>query len=112
MRKILFYVMQGEKMCFMHVMLNADSLKKAGHEVKIIMEGQSVKLPKLFEDEDNKIYKKLLENGVILGVCKACSKVLGSLEDNEKLGLNLLDDMNGHAGMKNYVEDGYEVIVF
>lgn len=112
MRKLLFYVMQGEKMCFMHALLNADSLIKSGHEVKIIMEGKSVKLPKVFEDEKNKLYKKLLDNKTIVGVCKACSKVLGVYEENEKLGLNLLDDMNGHAGMKDYVENEYEVIVF
>lgn len=112
MEKILFYVMEGEKMCFNHAMLNADSLLEAGKEVKIILEGKSVKLPKVFDDEKNPLYKKLLEAVVIVGVCKACSKVLGVYEDNERLGLKFLDDMKGHAGMEKYVSEGYQVLVF
>ena len=112
MEKILFYVMEGEKMCFNHAMLNAEALLDAGKEVKIILEGKSVKLPKVLEDEKNPLYKKLLEAGLIVGVCKACSKVLGAYEDNERLGLTLLDDMKGHAGMEKYVSEGYQVLVF
>lgn len=112
MEKILFYVMEGEKMCFNHVMLNADSLLEAGKEVKIIFEGKSVKLPKVLEEEKNPLYKKLLDSGVVVGVCKAYSKILGVYEDNEKLGLKLLDDMKGHAGMEKYVSEGYQVLVF
>lgn len=112
MEKILFYVMEGEKMCFNHAMLNAEALLYAGKEVKIILEGKSVKLPKVLEDDKNSLYKKLLDAGVIVGVCKACSKVLGVYEDNERLGLTLLDDMKGHAGMEKYVSEGYQVVVF
>jgi hypothetical protein len=50
------------------------------------------------------------EQGLIAGVCLACSKVLGVYEKNLESGLNLLDDMNGHAGMKRYIQDGYYVI--
>ncbi|MDU1176121.1 MAG: DsrE family protein [Peptoniphilus harei] len=112
MEKILFYVMEGEKMCFNHAMLNAEALLDSGKEVKIILEGKSVKLPKVLEDDKNSLYKKLLEAGVIVGVCKACSKVLGVYEDNERLGLRFLDDIKGHAGMEKYVSEGYLVAVF
>ncbi len=44
MKKILFYAMREEKMCFVHVLLNALELHEAGHEIKIIFEGMSVKL--------------------------------------------------------------------
>lgn len=57
MEKILFYVMEGEKMCFNHAMLNAEALLDSGKEVKIILEGKSVKLPKVLEDEKNPLYK-------------------------------------------------------
>lgn len=112
MEKILFYVMEGEKMCFNHAMLNAEALLDSGKEVKIILEGKSVKLPKVLEDDKNSLYKKLLDAGVIVGVCKACSKVLGVYEDNERLGLRFLDDIKGHAGMEKYVSEGYLVAVF
>ena len=42
----------------------------------------------------------------------ACSKVLGVYEDNEKFGLRFLDDMYGHAGVLDWVNEGYEVMVF
>lgn len=112
MEKILFYVMEGEKMCFNHVMLNAEALLDAGKEVKIILEGKSVKFPKILEEEKNPLYKKLLDAGVIVGVCKACSKALGVYDDNERLDLRFLDDMKGHAGMEKYVSEGYQVVAF
>lgn len=112
MKKILFYVMEGEKMCFMHAMLNAEALIESGNQVKIILEGKSVTLPKVLEEEKNPLYKNLLDKGVILGACKACSKILGAYDDNERLGLRFLDDMMGHAGMKKYLEEGYQVLVF
>ncbi len=57
------------------------------------------------------LYQKALDNNIIVGVCRVCSNMMGVLEENEKLGLELLADMKGHAGMKNYIENGYEVIM-
>lgn len=98
-------------MCALHALMNARAL--AGqHEVKIIFEGKSVNLPSQFEKMNQPLYKQLKEGGQIAGVCKACSKVFDVLEENKQTGLSLLDDMNEHAGMKTFIEQGYEVIVF
>ncbi|HHU13527.1 MAG TPA: hypothetical protein GXZ64_09930 [Clostridiaceae bacterium] len=110
-KAVLFYVMQGEMMCVQHVFLNALDLFAKGHAVSIIFEGQSVKLPPQI-DGKNALYDRCKREGLIAGVCKACSAQLGSLEANEQLGLTILDDMNGHAGMRRYLEDGYEVVLF
>lgn len=110
MKKILFYGMTGEKMCFQHILMNALDLHSDGAEVKIIFEGASVKLVAQFEEESNPLYKKAKEAGIIAGICLACSKVLNVYEDNLKSGLPMLDDMNGHGGMKTYLNEGYEVI--
>lgn len=112
MKKVLFYLMQGEKMCAMHALMNANQIIENGGQAKIIFEGQSVKLPQILEKEANPLYKKLIENESIIGVCKACSKILGVYEINTDLGLNLLDDMDGHAGIIKYLDDGYQVIEF
>lgn len=111
MRKILFYAMREEKMCFVHVLLNALSLREAGNEVKLVFEGSSVKLPAALASEGNPLYRKVLEAGIIAGICKACSQQLGVLEVNKKLGLPLLDDMSGHAGMRPFAEQGFEIVV-
>ncbi|NLJ65152.1 MAG: hypothetical protein GX337_07155 [Christensenellaceae bacterium] len=111
MKKILFYAMKEEKMCFAHVLLNALELYEAGNDVKIIFEGMSVKLPSALTKEANPLYQKALDSNIIVGVCRVCSKMMGVLEENEKLGLPLLDDMKGHAGIKSYLENGYNVIM-
>ena len=110
MKKILFYGMTGEKSCFLHVLLNAAQLHEGGHAVKVIFEGASVKLVKVFEEEKNPVYLKVKAAGLIAGICLACSKTLGVYEDNLASGLPMLSDMNGHAGMKPFLEEGCEAI--
>lgn len=110
MKKILFYGMTGEKMCFMHILMNALDLTSQGLEVRIIFEGASVKLVPALEEEQNPLYLKAKNQGVIAGICLACSKVMGVYEANEKTGLPFLSDMMGHAGMAPYIQAGYEVI--
>lgn len=110
MEKILFYGMTGEKMCFQHILMNALDLSTSGKEVKIIFEGASVKLVSLFEEENNPLYIKAKEAGMIGGICLACSKVMGVYEQNLESGLPMLADMSGHAGMKDYINAGYQVI--
>lgn len=112
MQKYLFYVMRGQKMCFVHVLLNALDLAKDGHEVKIIFEGESVKLPKVLEEEKSSLYLQAKEKGLFAGVCYACSLQLDVLEFNKDLEYPLIKDMNGHAGIKVYVDKGYNVVTF
>lgn len=110
MKKILFYAMTGEKMCFLHILMNALDLTEAGSEVKVIFEGASVKVISILEDEKNPLYMKAKEKGIIAGICIACSKVMGVYERNLETGLPMLDDMMGHAGMKSYLENDFQVI--
>ncbi|NMA06610.1 MAG: hypothetical protein GX928_02700 [Ruminococcaceae bacterium] len=110
MNKVLFYAMTGEKMCFLHILLNAISLNENGVETKIIFEGASVKLVSVFEEEKNPLYLKAKDSGLIAGICFACSKTLGVFEKNNSYGLKMLDDMTGHAGMLNYSLNGYKII--
>ncbi len=110
MNKVLLYGINGEKSCFLHVLLNAAQLHEAGLEVKVIFEGASVRLVKVFEEENNPVYRAVKDAGLIAGICLACAKTLGVYEDAAKSGLPFLSDMNGHAGMKQYVLHGYQVV--
>ncbi len=115
MKKIALFVFNQDPMCFIHVLLNALDMKSKGSEAKIILEGGSVKLiPELVKTGNplNGLWKKNLEEGLIEGVCKACSNKLGTLEAAKEQGLRLLDDMSGHPGMAAYREKGYEIITF
>ena len=77
MAKNALFVFNGDPMCFIHVLLNALEMKNRGDEVKVILEGASVKLlPELIKPGNplNGLWNKSLEAGVIDGVCKACAK--------------------------------------
>lgn len=102
--------MTGEKSCFMHVLLNAVQLHEAGHTARIIFEGASVKLVPVLEAEQNPVYLKAKKEGLIAGICLACSKTLKVYEDNLATGLPMLSDMSGHAGMKPFLEEGFQVV--
>lgn len=110
MKKVLFYGMTKEKMCFQHILLNALDLAAEKIEVKVIFEGASVQLVPQFEAEKNPLYLKAKEMGLLVGICLACSKMLGVYEQNEQSGLPFLQDMKGHAGIKSYILEGYQVI--
>ena len=110
MKKTLFYGMTGEKMCFQHILLNALDLHSEDMEVKIIFEGASVKLVSVFEEENNPLYKRVKEANLIAGICVACSKVMGVYDNVVEYGLPMLDDMSGHAGMKKYIKEEYEIV--
>jgi hypothetical protein len=115
MKKFALFVFNGDPMCFIHVLLNALDMKTKGNDVKIIIEGASVKLiPELVKPENplNGFWKKNLEAGLVEGVCRACSNKLGALEAATEQGLTLLDDMSGHPGMASYRDNGYEIITF
>ena len=115
MKKFALFVFNGDPMCFIHVLLNALDMKAKGHEVKIIIEGASVKLiPELVKlgNPLNGLWKKNLEAGLVEGVCKACSNKMGTLEAAKEQCLPLLDDMSGHPSMAAYRDNGYEIITF
>lgn len=102
--------MTGEKICFSHILMNALDLKAEGMEVRIIFEGASVKLIPQLEEEKDPLYLKAKEQGLIAGICLACSKALGVYEQSLVSGLPFLSDMMGHAGMKSYILEGFEVV--
>ncbi|MBU1167984.1 MAG: cytoplasmic protein [Proteobacteria bacterium] len=115
MKKFALFVFNGDPMCFIHVLLNALDMKAKGHEAKIIIEGAAVKLiPELINPANplNGLWKKNLAEGMVEGVCKACSKKLGTLDAAKEQGLTLLDDVSGHPGMAGYRDNGFEIITF
>ena len=115
MNKFALFVFNGDPMCFIHVLLNALDMKAKGHEVKIVLEGASVKLlPELAGPGHPlaSLWKKTLEGGLVEGVCKACASKLGTLDAARALGLPLLADMSGHPGMLAFRDRGFEIITF
>jgi hypothetical protein len=111
--KSVFFAFKGDPLCFVHVMLNALDLKAKGQEVRIIFEGEATKLiPELSRDDHplNGLYRKIKENQLIEGACRACSTKMGVSPAVEKEEIPLLDDMAGHPGMARYVSQGYQIV--
>jgi hypothetical protein len=116
MKKIALFAFNGEPMCFAHVLLNAFDLKEKGHDARIVIEGSATRLVKdLHEDESlpfAKLYEKAVAEGMVDGVCDACSKKMGSNASAVEQGLKLLGEMKGHPAVSRYLEDGFDVMTF
>ena len=115
MAKVALFPFNGEEMCFIHVLLNALDMKAKGYEVQVVVEGAAVTLiPKLAQEGNpmHGLYKKVKDAGLFAGVCKACSAKLGVLDGVQAEGLELLHDMQGHAGMGLWMDQGYQIITF
>ncbi len=110
MNKFAIFAFNGNLMCFVHVLLNALDMDAKGKDVKIIMEGEAVKLIKELEEGNNPLYKKAREKNLFDSICKACSAKMGVLEYNEKTGIPVNGDMSGHPSMNDYIEKGYQLI--
>ncbi len=115
MKKCALFAFNGEFMCFIHVLLNALDMQAQGHDVKVVMEGSATKLiPELATDGNpmHQLYRKARSQGLIDGVCKACSSKMGVLAQVEEEGLPLVDEMSGHPSMARYMAAGYEILIF
>ncbi len=106
MKKFAIFAFRGDAMCFVHVLLNALDMKQKGYDVKIIIEGEAVKL--VGNMEANPLFQKA--KSLIDCICRACSAKLGVLEYNEESGIPMCDDMSGHPSMERYIKDGYVII--
>ncbi|HDZ24478.1 MAG: cytoplasmic protein [Thermoplasmata archaeon] len=115
MKKFALFAYNGDFMCFIHVLLNALDMKERGHEVKLVIEGSATKLVPELAKKDNpmhQLYEKTKAQGLIEGVCKACSNKMGSLDAVKAEGLPLLDEMVGHPSIARYYAEGFEVVTF
>lgn len=115
MKKVALFVFNGDPMCFIHVLLNALDMKEKGINGRIVIEGAATKLlPELEKGGNplNGLWKKVNAAGLVDGVCKACAKKMGTLDNAVSQGLALIDDMSGHPSMSAYMNKGFEVISF
>ena len=108
--KIAYFAFNGKAMCFQHLLLNTLDLHQKSHKVKLIIEGEAVKLMQEMVESKNPVFAKVRELGLIDCICKACSAKLGVLEYNQTLGIPINGDMNGHPPMEVYLKDDYQII--
>ena len=115
MEKIALFAFNGEPMCFIHVLLNALDFNEKQHEVKVVIEGSATRLVAEMVKEDHplhELYERVKQKVLLMGVCKACSRKMGSLESAKAQNLRLLSDLSGHPSMAGFIEQGYRIITF
>jgi len=112
--KVVFFTFGKETGCFIHAFLNALDMVEAGHEAKIVIEGQSTSLlPELFKEGTPLygLYQKAEKLGIVAGVCKACAQKAGTFTFAQEKGFNILSEMMGHPSMRKWMEKGFTIIV-
>jgi hypothetical protein len=115
MKKFALFVFNGDPMCFIHVLLNAIDMSEKGHEAKIIIEGAATKLIPELDKKSNplhQLWKRARAEGLVEGVCKACSNKMEAIGEAKTQGLPLLEDVLGHPGMARFRDAGFEIITF
>ncbi len=115
MVKVALVVFNGDPMCFIHVLLNALDMKAKAYDCRVIVEGAATKLVAALAAGDHPLHalwEKTKAQGLVAGVCKACSQKMGVLDAAKEQGLALLDDMNGHPSMAGIRDQGYDIITF
>lgn len=113
--KTVIFAFRGDPLCFIHVLLNALEMAERGHEGKIVIEGEAVKLVPLMAESKHFLHQFFMranDHGLIVGACRACSQKLGVKEAVEAAGIELIGDMSGHPSMSAYLEEGYQIITF
>ncbi len=115
MQKIVLVTYNPDIMCFGHVLLYALDFHEKGYDTKVIIEGGAVKLVSLLKDPEApfySLYEKVKQQGLIEGVCRACSAKLGSLEEAETQGLRVYGELMGHPSLAPYLAAGYQLLTF
>ena len=115
MKKVALLAYNGELTCFAHVMLYALDFEKKGYEVRMVVEGAATSLITGLAKPDSPfahLYSKVRERNLLTCICKACSQKMGTLEEAEKQGLDIVGDMQGHPSIEGLLSDGFQIISF
>ena len=113
-RKVALFAFNGDPMCFVHALLNAEEMHARGYEIKVIIEGSATRQVRELAEQEGpvaRLYAKIREAGLIDCVCRACVAKMGALAAAEAQGLPLCGEMTGHPSIGRYLEDGFEVLI-
>jgi len=113
--KVLLILFAGpEMLCkLQHAFVFARDVAARGGEARIVFEGNAPNwLPELANPEHKLagMFKRVVGEGLVDGVCKGCAMMHGVVDTAEELGLPLLDAAYGHVSLVPYMENGYEVV--
>ncbi|GAB1456558.1 hypothetical protein MASR2M48_18660 [Spirochaetota bacterium] len=111
--KVAVFGFTGSLPCFSHALLNVLDMNERNDKAILIIEGASAGLLPELLNPTNPLYplfKKIVDQGYLDCVCKACASKLGTLELAKEASLPIRGDMSGHPSFKNYLDEGYTII--
>lgn len=122
-RKLLFICFTDDDCRLTHAMWWAKELHDHGHEVKILLEGLGTRCLSWLEDPQHtglaKAFQAACEAGLIGGVCQAaasgCAGESGKpkpIDCAQRLNLPIKNSWQGHAGISEFVNAGFEIVTF
>lgn len=116
-RKILFLVFTNDACRRNHAFMYAVDLARRGHDIRLLVEGEATRCLLEREGLFGELFEAARGLGVLVGLCRAASAGCGDASQDvtclaEQSGLTLIDNLDGHAGIASFVEDGYEVVTF
>lgn len=91
----------------------AQEFVEAGDEVAIVYDGTGVETLAAYTDDEHQLHK--MYEGLkshIDGACGFCAKSHGVKDTLEAAGIAMLSDHKGHASVRKYVADGYQLLIF
>ncbi len=116
-RKLLFLVFTNDACRRNHAFMYAVDLARHGHDVRLVLEGDATQCLLEREGHFGKLFEETRGLGLLVGLCKTASR--GCCDPSrdvtrlaEESGLTLIDTLDGHAGIAEFVAEGYEVVTF
>jgi hypothetical protein len=96
-----------------NALTTAKEFKEAGDDAVVIFDGAGTKWVAELAREDHK-YHRLFEDvrDVVAGACSYCASAYGVKEQVEQVGVELLEEYEGHPSVRTLVNDAYEVVTF
>ncbi len=122
-RKLLFVLFSDDACRLNHALLYAIDLHRKGTAtVRVIVEGAATRVlgvDPLQGTRTTQLLGEAMELGLVAGACRTASGGCSSddperqvLDAVQGLGVPLLDDLDGHAGVEPFIREGYELVPF
>lgn len=95
-----------------HALLYAKQSLEAGLKVKLIFDGGGTEWAAEMTKEAhhfNKLYKELLEKGVVFGVCSSCAKAF-KIDEELKDKQTYFEERQGHPNIGEHLASGWEIV--
>jgi hypothetical protein len=96
-----------------NALTTAKEFKEAGDDAVVIFDGAGTKWVAELARDDHK-YHGLFDDvrDVVAGACAYCASAYGVKEQVEQIGVELLEEYEGHPSVRRLIGDGYAVVTF